>query len=125
MLSKFYFHLLLYHTYSAHCSCRIKLLFWFLASSYLQVTCVNPICYNSSLVCYGLQVKLWDVDNSALIHTFYESTSVINQVAFHPDGTCVAAACADGTTKVIISYRFTHCLHVSVLGIVLISSTIY
>ena len=46
------------------------------------------------------QVKIWDVDTNSLIHTFHESAAVVNKVQFHPDGTCVAAACADGTIKV-------------------------
>lgn len=33
-------------------------------------------------------------------HTFYEPTGMVTSVAFHPDGTCVAAAGSDATVKV-------------------------
>lgn len=44
-------------------------------------------------------VKLWDNRSHACIHTFYDHTSRVASVAFHPDGTCVASGSADRSLK--------------------------
>ncbi len=45
-------------------------------------------------------VKLWDLASKTNAHTFYEPSGMVTAVAFHPDGTCVAAASTDATVKV-------------------------
>jgi centriolar protein POC1 len=67
-------------------------------------------------------VKLWDRQSKECVHTFHEQggyvepktifcsmignfvfpafSSFVNHVAFHPSGTCIAAASTDSTVKV-------------------------
>jgi centriolar protein POC1 len=50
-------------------------------------------------------VKLWDIASKECTHTFFEAASMINSVAFHPDGTCVAAGCSDHSVKVFLVFN--------------------
>jgi centriolar protein POC1 len=45
-------------------------------------------------------VKLWDVVHASLIHTFTDHTGMVSNVAFHPDGTCLASCGTDKKIKI-------------------------
>ncbi|CAD5115146.1 DgyrCDS4150 [Dimorphilus gyrociliatus] len=45
-------------------------------------------------------VKLWDRQSGDCIQTLKEPSGYINHVAFHPSGTCVAAASSDSSVRV-------------------------
>lgn len=47
-------------------------------------------------------VKLWDVsiDGANPIHTFTDHTGMVNNVKFHPDGSCMASCGSDGKIKI-------------------------
>lgn len=45
-------------------------------------------------------VKLWDIQNNHLLHTFSEHHSLVNEVTFSPDAKYLAAAGEEGSTKI-------------------------
>lgn len=45
-------------------------------------------------------VKLWDRQSGDCIQTLKEPSGYINYVAFHPSGTCIAAASSDSSIRV-------------------------
>ena len=45
-------------------------------------------------------VKLWDVVHANIIHTFVDHTSLVCDVKYHPDGSCLATASADKKIKI-------------------------
>lgn len=49
---------------------------------------------------YDTQVKLWDVVNGKLLHTFKDHSDSVYGVAFHPQGKMLATCAADRTVKV-------------------------
>lgn len=58
---------------------------------------------DTRLICSGSDdksVKLWDVTQKSLIHSYNDHEGSVNKVMFHPDGTCVASASADRTLKI-------------------------
>lgn len=48
-------------------------------------------------------VKLWDVTYSNVVHTFTDHTGMVQGVAFHPDGTCLASCGTDKKIKIFDS----------------------
>jgi centriolar protein POC1 len=48
-------------------------------------------------------VKLWDVAHQSLVHTFTDHTGMVSNVAFHPDGTCLASCATDKKIKIFDS----------------------
>ena len=46
-----------------------------------------------------IEDRLWDVAHGENVQTYSDHTQGVNRVAFHPDGTCVAAASQDRTIK--------------------------
>ncbi|XP_059351506.1 POC1 centriolar protein homolog A-like isoform X2 [Daphnia carinata] len=45
-------------------------------------------------------IKLWDLKSGDCIHTFYEPKAQGNYVEFHPSGTCIGTALANGVVKI-------------------------
>ncbi len=45
-------------------------------------------------------VKLWDVAQKSVIHTFIDHQQDVNTIRFHPDGTCIASGSVDKKIKV-------------------------
>lgn len=48
-------------------------------------------------------LRLWDVASSSLVHTFNDHTGMVQNVAFHPDGTCLASCGTDKKIKIFDS----------------------
>jgi WD40 repeat protein len=56
--------------------------------------------------CLDGTVRIWDIDTGAELMS-YSPGGMINQAAWSPDGTRIAAANQDGTTKVFPAWQTT------------------
>ena len=45
-------------------------------------------------------VKIWDVTTTKLTNTFTDHEGGVNQLKFHPDGTCIASGASDKSIKI-------------------------